>query len=120
MHKKLSLLDYVGRGLRMIKVFALDPGVTTGWAEGRIDNGYMEVRCGQDLFGYLEFWDWLMVKQVDHLVCETFQFRKGKQHEGINLYPVELIGIVNLFVEQAVLEDKNPPQLYWQTPATGK
>lgn len=79
-----------------MNILALDPGRTTGYAlsvDGTV--GYGQLRLEPR-----EFWDflnrYLPVDVECHVVCEDFSFRQGSQHEGIDLYPCELIGILKL------------------------
>lgn len=83
-----------------MRALALDPGETTGYALAVVDGSRMYLAYDERKFNHAEFWDFL--KQTNryggmHTVCEDFEFRRGKQKDGLNLYPVELIGIVRLF-----------------------
>lgn len=103
----------------MLKVISIDPGETTGWAEGKIEDGYMQVRAGQEVLGHLELYDWLTQRYMDVIVCESFDFRKRAQ--GVNMYPRELIGVINLFVQmQQTQFYEHKVKLYMQKPAEGK
>lgn len=99
----------------MLKVIALDPGVTTGYAEGVIEDGYMKVRCDEEKLDHLGMYDWLTMRKMDVIVCESFEFRKLQQ--GVNYYPVEMIGIIKLFVQQTQF-DNNKVAFHMQPPAT--
>jgi len=84
----------------VLKVLSLDPGETTGYAlavnaKEKLFLAYSEAR-----FDHQGFWDFLRkiaLHGTVHTVCEDFEFRRSKQKDGLNLYPVELIGIVRLF-----------------------
>jgi len=76
-------------------VVALDPGRTTGYAIGSIDEDRMYIRYGQKKWNHLELLTFLRERQSDHIVCESFVYRQGST-EGADLYPCELIGIVEL------------------------
>lgn len=99
----------------MLKIIALDPGVTTGYAEGVInDEGFMKVRCGQAAYTHLDLYEALRLRTPDFIVCESFEFRKLQQ--GVNYYPVEMIGVVNLYVQTR--EKQDTIYLYMQPPST--
>jgi hypothetical protein len=86
---------------RVVKVVALDPGITTGLAIGNImvDWGLMLIDTGQAKYNHKELYDGLVRQRPQHLVCERFEFRK-KSREGLILYSRELIGIANLYSQQ--------------------
>lgn len=84
----------------MLKVLSIDPGVTTGYTLATKDNGKFFIACNQQQFTHTEFWMFLRktgIYGTMHTVCEDFEFRQGKQKDGLNLYPVELIGVLRLF-----------------------
>jgi hypothetical protein len=81
-----------------MKVIALDPGGTTGWAT--YDGN--EYKCGQlgpeehhqQLYGLLEF----METDPDFIVVtESFQYRQGKWRPNVSLMSREYIGVTKLF-----------------------
>lgn len=102
----------------MLKVIALDPGVTTGYAVGVInDYGWMKVRCDQHGFSHVDIYDFLKGNHPDIIICESFEFRKLQQ--GVNFYPVEMIGVINYFVqEQNRISKTRQIALYMQSPST--
>lgn|SRR5574337_124749 len=79
------------------KALALDPGRTTGIAIATWDDAECKITYGQEILGHFDFYDFLHKQQADFIICESFRFRQGKT--GVDLYPCELIGIVNLFCE---------------------
>lgn len=84
----------------MLRVLSIDPGETTGYALGIVERGNFFVAYNQARFNHAEFWYFLQKVHLHgtmHTVCEDFEFRQGKQKDGLNLYPVELIGILRLF-----------------------
>lgn len=50
-----------------------------------------------DVREFYEFLDRTIAHGVCNVICESFEFRQGKQHAGVDLYPRELIGILNLY-----------------------
>lgn len=96
------------------RVIALDPGGTTGWdtysatrmvtPDGTVEWYDEEWRCGQlgpgdhhdQLYALLED------QHVQHyaVVCESFEFRQGKQRDNLNLISREYIGIVKMFAKE--------------------
>lgn len=108
----------------MKRIVALDPGGTTGWAMWQ-DRPLMEdaglwnyFTIGQmgpephheDLYASLELWH---VSDYT-IVCESFEFRQGKQRHNIVLDSKEYIGVVKLLQQQ-----RNIPVVF-QTAALGK
>lgn len=86
----------------MLRVLSIDPGRTTGYALGVKDKEKFFIAYDQEEFNHRQFWSF--VRKVAgfgelHTVCEDFEFRQGKQKEGLDLYPVELIGILRLFCD---------------------
>jgi hypothetical protein len=100
------------------RVLAIDPGKTTGYAFGLIDDETkeMEIDAWQRADIHLEFYNNLWRADPHHIVCESFEFRQGKQRTGLELYSKELIGVLNLFHQREAL----PPRLWFQTAAKGK
>ncbi len=97
-----------------INVISIDPGETTGYAIGKIANDYMEVKADQEKFDHLGIYKWLTEQHPHIIVCESFDFRKRAQ--GVNMYPRELIGVINLFVQS----NSFVHSFYMQKPAEGK
>jgi len=91
-----------------LRILALDPGGTTGYAHAVKDGDNMFVTYGQQRLNHYEFYDFLLSYPSDYLICESFEFRQGNQL-GVDLIPVELIGIVKLY---AYL--KKPQAIYFQ------
>jgi len=84
----------------MLRVLSIDPGETTGYALGVADKEKLFLAYNEERFNHNEFWLFLTRAHLHHnlhTVCEDFEFRQGKQKDGLNLYPVELIGITRLF-----------------------
>jgi hypothetical protein len=77
---------------------ALDPGKCTGIAIAAKSGEEFEVCYNQASLDVSGFWQLLKQVSPDFAICESFEFRKGKQHAGIDLYPRELIGILRLFM----------------------
>lgn len=94
----------------MLKVVSLDPGLTTGYSLGIIEDSSFLVSYDQEKFSHRNLWD--LLKEVDPnvVICESFEFR-NKARDGLVLFSCELIGVVKLY---------NPPHLKMQTAAFGK
>lgn len=77
---------------------ALDPGVTTGYAMGLIEDTVMTVVTGQNKWNESELLTFLHDLRPDYIICERFEFRHGiHRHHGANMFSRQLIGIVNLY-----------------------
>jgi hypothetical protein len=94
----------------VIKVVSIDPGITTGFAIGKIEDGSMKVDADEQRWNHLALYNWLEHMQPEHIVCERFEFRRLRQ-EGLELFSRELIGVVNLYTQQHKIH------LYMQTPS---
>jgi hypothetical protein len=79
---------------------AFDPGITTGYAVGIMQGGEMLVRSGQEKWRHIDLYNQLMLSKPNFVIWERFLFRKHLQHEGVELYPRELIGIIHLYLQQ--------------------
>lgn len=101
-----------------MRVIALDPGVTTGVAYGTLRDGQMTVFAEQWEWDHIQLYGKLLDYNPDVIVCESFEYR-AKARVGLNLYPVELIGVVKLYAGKE-LNDGGGPTLCMQTAAKGK
>lgn len=94
-------------------MLALDPGQCTGYAIARQTSERFEVCYDEAFLDPNQFWAFLqqvLCSGDAYVICESFEFRQGKQHKGIDLYPRELIGILRLYMWY------NSDRLYFQTP----
>lgn len=83
----------------MINVLCLDPGVTTGYAFGQIDDdGLMHVSTGQDKLSPLELFNMIKGMEPDVIIYEDFQYRNNAR-QGLELFSVQLIGVINMYAE---------------------
>jgi hypothetical protein len=98
-----------------MKIIALDPGITTGIAYGIIEKGLMTVDANQRQWTHSQLASELQVNWPDVVICETFEYR-NKARAGLELYPVELIGVVKLYIQTCI----SPVELILQNAATGK
>lgn len=100
-----------------MKVVALDPGVTTGYAAGIIENGKLGVISGQDRWNELQLYLQLQMSKPDIIVYERFEYRSQKAYnvDNADLFPRNLIGVINLYAQQR--EGQNSIEVYTQMPA---
>ena len=92
---------------------ALDPGITTGYAIGIIDDGMMTVVSGQERYTHYSLWKFLKEETPDFIISESFEFRRAAR-DNLILYSIEMIGVIRLYCEGY---DK---PLHMQSAATGK
>lgn len=96
----------------VLNVVAFDPGVTTGFATGMIEDGHMKVSCGQHKWNHHMLWLQLEGYRPKYIVCETFQYR-NRARKGLELISREYIGVINLFCQM-----NNSVELNMQEPGT--
>ena len=99
----------------LVSVLAIDPGITTGLTYAEVFENIVFLRCWQDKLRHLDLWMLFVTHDPNWIICETFEYR-NRAREGLELFPRELIGICNLWVQDRKIEDK----LYMQTAAQAK
>src|SRR6516165_9668156 len=82
-----------------MKFVGLDPGITTGFSLGILDENMFYVAYDQEKFSHRELWDFLTEIEPDAVVCESFEYRNDRHRDNLELYSLELIGGVKLFCE---------------------
>jgi hypothetical protein len=86
----------------METILALDPGVTTGYCYGLKKRNNLYLAPGEDKMSMGQMYQFLMdfVGMYDHgwLIYEDFQYRNYARM-GLDLTPVKIIGIIELFLE---------------------
>lgn len=78
-------------------LLAIDPGVTTGYARAKISEGHLYYFPFQMLDDVDDLWRRLVEYRPRYIIIEDFEFRQGKQRTGLNLFPIQLIGVVRLY-----------------------
>ena len=104
-----------------MKALALDPGKTTGYAVGYVNDGTLDIEVGEEQFslnGLYEFIDAFIGMTVGvptHIIYEDFSYRNASR-SGLDLTPVKMIGVIEMFKE------KFEPfvSFHLQTAASGK
>jgi hypothetical protein len=97
-------------GDHRVRIVALDPGITTGWATW--NDGLPRLVDTLQYRDSLQFiWHKLQLDSPNVIVCENFTYQ---QRTKVELYPVEVIGVVKLFAQI------NDIPVYFQTPAQAK
>jgi hypothetical protein len=85
----------------MHTILSLDPGVTTGYCLAKLNGRKLSIDVGQA--------DWTLaqmfqrVREVaitrnSHIIYETFEYRNAARM-GLNLTPVKMIGVIEVFKE---------------------
>ncbi len=114
-----------------MKVVALDPGGTTGWAVYCDEVAERDAKrahspqlflpgfyCGEFRKSnhHEELFDWLAFEHTHDttVVCESFEFRQNRQRDNINLMSKEYIGVTKLFGQTHAVP------VVFQTAALGK
>jgi hypothetical protein len=91
-----------------VRALAIDPGGTTGYAMGYLDVNANEltIECGQqewsmgDMYEMLD--NWIAGESENmpvHVIYEDFSYRNAAR-AGLDLTPVKLIGIIELYKER--------------------
>lgn len=97
-----------------LKIIWFDPGITSGYAEGFIKDGLMLVVSGQEVWNELEIYLKLISYKPDIVGYERFEVRRGKMATGgVELFPRNLIGVINLYC----MQQGDRCSLYKQMPA---
>lgn len=82
-----------------VLVLALDPGETSGYAYGVVEDGRFEFRrAGQGEYSEAELWFLLESISPLYLIAEGFDFRQ-KARDGLVLYSRNLLGVCELWAE---------------------
>ena len=91
-------------------ILSLDPGVTTGYAFGEVDDAqpYTLIECGQIPGGVEGFVDWMITSNPDYdvLVAESFSLRPGAVHP--NLEPVKIEGALSALLGPGAVVYQQP------------
>jgi hypothetical protein len=110
-----------------MKVMALDPGGTTGWATfeipadvqlktvswgGPVEKHFTEAGQLAQPNHHRTLWSLLVSEAPDIIVCESYQNRNNDFADDI---PVEYIGVVKLYDQT-----HSACYVHWNTAATGK
>jgi hypothetical protein len=96
--------------MKVLKVLAIDPGVTTGFAQMMYVGGYIGLDYRQRKLSPKQFGEFVLRMKSLYHVCESFQYRQGQFQKDV-LFPVELIGVLKYLVGEG-----NPNQQLWMQP----
>lgn len=104
----------------MLKVHAFDPGVTTGYASGVIEDGKLGVVSGQAKWNELQLYIQLKMSNPDIIVFERFEYRSQKAYnvDNAELFSRNLIGVMNLFAQEREGQGNPLEGYYAQMPAS--
>jgi hypothetical protein len=99
-----------------MRVLTIDPGVTTGYTKCFIEpKKSLKFYPFQATDDVNDFWDRLEAFEPRYIVIEKFEYR-NRARAGLNLFPVELIGVTHLYVSKA----RHQVALFEQTAYEGK
>lgn len=101
----------------LISVLSLDPGGTTGYAWGNIEDGLMTVSTGQAQWSVNDLWFQLNETHPDIIIIERFDYR-NRARKGLQLISVELIGVVHLYCATVESDPKRAVELFEQQPGS--
>jgi hypothetical protein len=81
-----------------MKVIAIDPGVMTGFAYAEIEDSHCNFFPFQMTDDVDDLWRRLHKFEPRYIIIEDFEFRSGMRGvTGLNLFPVQLIGVTRLY-----------------------
>jgi hypothetical protein len=81
-----------------MKIIAIDPGVMTGYCYAQVlDDGRVNYYPFQMTDDVDDLYRRLQAFQPRHIIMEDFEYRGGKRQSGLNLFPVQLIGVARLY-----------------------
>lgn len=86
----------------MMKAVSFDPGITTGFSLGILDESCFFVAYEEERLSHRDLWNILQEIQPDHVVCESFEYRNNQHRDNLELYSLELIGVVKLYGHEAM------------------
>lgn len=100
-----------------LTVMTVDPGVTSGYTYAEIEpKKSMKYYVTQFADDVDDMWKKFRILKPRYIIIEDFEFRQGKQRSGINLFPVQMIGVARLY---GLIAD-HPCAVYVQKAAQGK
>lgn len=102
----------------MRRILTLDPGVTTGYVIASLQGRRLKLEVGEAQWSLSEIHEAMReicIYRGSHIVYETFEYRNASR-KGLNLTPVKIIGVIELFKDWY-----EPMTGFWpQTAAQGK
>lgn len=104
------------------KVCCFDPGITTGYVTGMIEDGKLGVISGQAKWSEIELYLELKSTKPDIIIYERFDYRSESAYgkhgnlSNVELFPRNLIGVINLYCQERESQG-TPVDLYTQLPA---
>lgn len=105
-----------------MRLMAIDPGITTGYCFmktttqiGASGTTGLLWKAEQHMDEVDAVWDRIEEYEPRYIICEDFEFRQ-KSRAGLNLYPVQVIGVVRLYEIKA----RRQVAVYLQKAAQGK
>lgn len=110
-------VDKLPMFLEPVKVTCIDPGVTTGYASGIIEDGKLKCATGQAAWNELQMYLQLKLAKPHVLIYERFEMRQGKwQAAAVEMFSRNLIGVMNLYAQEREAQ-KTEFELVTQMPA---
>lgn len=79
-----------------MRVLAIDPGGTTGYCYANVVDGAVELYPFQIVDDVDEAFFRVRDFKPRYIICEDFEYR-NRARAGLNLFPVQLIGVVRLY-----------------------
>ena len=84
-----------------MEIVALDPGRTTGYAMAIVKDGKPYIGYAQAKWDHQQLFKFLDSLGECNIICESFEFRQ--RATGVDYYPVELIGVIQLIAQIELL-----------------
>ena len=85
------------KGLYLI-VISIDPGIMTGYCYGELEDKLLRYYPFQSTDQVDDMWRRFRELKPRFIIIEDFEFRRGKRSAGgLELFPVQLLGVANLY-----------------------
>ncbi|HEY1248636.1 MAG TPA: hypothetical protein VGE97_06595 [Nitrososphaera sp.] len=81
----------------MLKIASFDPGITTGFSLAILDGATLFLACDEEKLSHRNLFDLLEEYAPQHVVCESFEYRNTRHRDNLELFSLELIGVIKLF-----------------------
>src|SRR4030095_5204153 len=97
-----------------MRIISIDPGRETGFCYAELENKTLSYHPFQAMDDVDDLATRLRRFDPQVIIIEDFEFRRSRYNSGLDLFPVQLIGVTRLY------DSFGKTQLFIQKAATGK